>query len=63
MWLFASVSSATRIFRSTPDWGPWIGSVRFPGLEVRSTSDSRRRWARSAKTGFDPEQTFLTCSE
>ena len=34
------------------------GYVRFPDLEVRSTSDSRRRWARSAKTGgFDPELT------
>ncbi len=36
------------------------GYFRFLGLEVRSTSDSRRRWARSAKTGADPLQTFST---
>ncbi len=34
------------------------GSVRFLDLEVRSTSDGRRRWARSAKTGFDPSRTL-----
>ncbi len=34
--------------------GSRYGNVRFLDLEVRSTSDSRRRWARSAKTGFDP---------
>ena len=45
-----------------------LSYVRFLGLEVRSTSDSRRRWARSAKTGFDPRQTSrqtpsLQCSQ
>ncbi len=44
--------------RSTPESRPSSGNVRFLGLEVRSTSDSRRRWARSAKTGCDPERTF-----
>ncbi len=48
----------------TPESRPSSGNVRilqphsiFLGLEVRSTSDSRRRWARSAKTGCDPERT------
>ena len=44
--------------RSTPDQGPEIGYVRFLGLEVRSTSDSRRRWAWSAETGCDPKATY-----
>ncbi len=26
----------------------------------RSTSDSRRRWARSARTGYDPKRTIST---
>ncbi len=34
-----------------------VGYLRFLGLEARSTSDSRCRWARSAKTGPDPIRT------
>ncbi len=41
--------------RSTPESRPSSCKVRFLGVEVRSTSDSRRRWARSAKTGYDPK--------
>jgi hypothetical protein len=44
--------------RSTPESRPSSGKFRFLGVEVRSTPDSRRRWAGSAKTGFDPKQTF-----
>ncbi len=33
-----------------PESRPWSGDVRFLGLEVRSTPDSRRHWARPAKT-------------
>ena len=44
--------------RSTPESRPSSGNVRFLGLEVRSTSDSRRRWARSARTGNDPKPTY-----
>ncbi len=40
--------------RSTAESRPSSGNVRFLGVEVRSTSDSRRRWARSARTGYDP---------
>ncbi len=39
-----------------PESRPWSGDVRFLGLEVRSTSDSRRHWARSTKTGCDPKR-------
>ena len=41
---------------------PWalIGYVRFLGLAARSTPDSRRRRARSAKTESDPTQTSST---
>ncbi len=46
-----------RYDRSTPESRPSSGSVRFLGVEVRSTSDSRRRRARSARTGFDPNRT------
>ena len=46
--------------RSTPESRPSSGNVRFLGVEVRSTSDSRRRWARSAKTGYDPYPTSRT---
>ncbi len=42
--------------RSTPESRPSSGNVRILGVEVRFTSDSRRRWARSAKTGFDPKR-------
>ena len=49
--------------RSTPESRPSCGNVRFLGLEVRSTSDSRRRWARSAKTGFDPQRKFALLEE
>ena len=42
-----------------PDWGPQRGPVRFLGLEVRPTSDSRRRWVRSVKTGVDPGRTVI----
>ncbi len=44
--------------RSTPESRPSSGNVRFLGLGVRSTPDSRRRWVRSARTGYDPEPTF-----
>ncbi len=44
--------------RSTPESRPSSGNVRFLGVEIRSTSDSRRRWARSARTGYDPKATF-----
>ncbi len=49
--------------RSTPESRPSSGDVRFLGLEVRSTSDSRRRWARSARTGYDPNQTLALPKE
>ncbi len=42
--------------RSTPESRPSSGNVRFLGVEARSTSDSRRRWARPAKTGNDPKR-------
>ena len=44
--------------RSNPESRPSSGNVRFLGVEVRSTSDSRRRWARSARTGYDPKATL-----
>ncbi len=45
-----------RYDRATPESRPSSGCVRFLGLEVRSPSDSQRRWARSARTGYDPER-------
>jgi hypothetical protein len=45
--------------RSTSESRPSNGNIRFLGVEVRSTSDSRRRWARSARTVSDPERTFI----
>jgi hypothetical protein len=47
--------------RSTPESRPSSGNVRFLGLEVRSTSDNRSRWARSAKTEFDPRRKLHLC--
>ena len=48
--------------RSTPERRPSSGNVRFLDVEVCSTSDSRRRWTRSAKTGFDPKRPFDVAS-
>ena len=39
---------------STPESRPSSGTVRILSLEVRFAPDSRRRWARAAKTGHDP---------
>ncbi len=47
-----------RYGRSTPGSRPSSANVRFLGVEVRSTSDSRRRWARPARTAFDPQRKF-----
>ena len=49
--------------RSTPESGPSSGNVRFLGVEVRSTSDSRRRWAWSARTGYDPLRKLMMLRE
>ena len=47
--------------RSTPETRPSSGNIRFLGVEARSTSDSRRRWVRPAKTGFDTFRTPPPC--
>ena len=44
--------------RTTPEGRPSSGNVRFLGLEARSTSDRRRRWARFARTGYDPKRSW-----
>ncbi len=56
----AKFQPCLRYVWSTPENRPSGSNVRFLGLEVRSTSGSRRHWAKSAKTGCDPKRPSRT---
>ena len=55
-WLKAEVPATSAPRPVYPQQATFKPHVRFLGVEVRSTSDSRRDWARSAKTGHDPKR-------